>query len=203
MFDRFSQLLRAILVAQRIGISLPHALRLLQVRKRFSDQFSKEDSACEGTQLPELFSDWKKGRDQVITNTLQPLQLTLDDIRREATDLEIDMCTDDGHLDLTKRGDPSLYYRSLYPLDDPRIVQDAWQWLQHYRVHAPRIHEARAYLAGQKRSNTYSILLILPALAGGLAVYLLTHRLLLGCGAYLTLALTAFLLSHLMKRRAS
>jgi hypothetical protein len=77
-------------------------------------------------------------------------RITLDMIRREATALEIDLCIVDGFLNLSKRGDASLFYRSVQLIDDPRVITDAWQWLQQYRTNVQRLDEARAQIAHQQ-----------------------------------------------------
>jgi hypothetical protein len=76
-------------------------------------------------------------------------RISLDDIRREATELEIDLCIADGYVDLSKRGDASLFYRSVHLIDDPRVLPDAWEWLQLYRTNVQHLDEARAQLAHQ------------------------------------------------------
>jgi hypothetical protein len=153
MFDRLSRLISALLAASQFGVSVTYSYKLLDLMDRLErGQLSEGDFAREGTKLTEMFpDDWKKGRNQVIRNAVQSAQpFTLDDIRHEATVLEIDMHIDEeGCLDLTKRGNPSLFYRSLHSIDDPRVVPDAWKWIQTYRANLQRIDEARIQLADQ------------------------------------------------------
>jgi hypothetical protein len=81
----------------------------------------------------------------------------MDNIRSEATALEFDVHTDEGFLDITKRGDPSLFYRSLYPYDDPRVLSYAYQWLLQYRHLLEQTDQARRELTGRPRSKTKTI----------------------------------------------
>ena len=78
-------------------------------------------------------------------------QITLDAIQREATALEIDMQIVDGFLEMSKRGDASLFYHSLHQINDSRVLPDAWQWLQIYRTNLQRIDEVRAQLAADQQ----------------------------------------------------
>ena len=77
---------------------------------------------------------------------------TLDDIRQEASLLEFDVLVHpDGFLQITKRGNSSLFYQSLLPLDDPRTLSDAWSWLQDCRASFDQLDQARARAAARGR----------------------------------------------------
>lgn len=68
---------------------------------------------------------------------------TLQDIQREALALELDCAVNDGFLDITGRGDPNLWYHSTQTVDDPRMLADAWLWLQAYRSFLEQADRAR------------------------------------------------------------
>ncbi len=68
---------------------------------------------------------------------------TLQDIQREAIALEFDCTIDGGFLEITSRGDPNLWYHSIQTVDDPRMLVDAWLWLQNYRSFLQQADRAR------------------------------------------------------------
>lgn len=71
------------------------------------------------------------------------MSVTLVDIQREAAMLELDCSVEDGFLDITGRGDASLWYHGFQTVDDPRGLVDAWLWLQRYRTFLAKADLAR------------------------------------------------------------
>ncbi len=114
---------------------------------------------------------------------------TIDDIRREAAILEMDVDTSTDYIRITKRSDRSLFYYSLQPADDPRVLSTAWIWLQDYRANLERLDETRSQLAHQAQpgSMRYLLLFVVPVIISPLAAIVSAHNPLAGLGAFLLL----------------
>ena len=129
---------------------------------------------------------------------------TLDDIRREGNLLEFDVTVNpDGLLCITKRGDAALFYQSLQPLNDPRVLPDAWAWLQRCRATIEQLDQVRASIATgrepTRQSDTLVTVLLfvahfLPAIAIGATLNAVTGNFYIGYGAYLLLMVATWLL---------
>lgn len=80
---------------------------------------------------------------------------TINDIRREAEALEFNIQIDEEErLNLVKRSDPRIFYHSLQPVSDQRMLHDAWSWLQNHRKFLRDIDQARSQeRAGPRRHN--------------------------------------------------
>ncbi len=117
----------------------------------------------------------------------------LDDIRREAAILEMDVDTSTDYIHITKRSDQSLFYHSLQPANDPRVIATAWVWLQDYRANLERLDEDRSQLAHQAQpgSMRYLLLFVVPVIISPLAAIVSAHNPLAGLVAFLLLLVPA------------
>lgn len=69
---------------------------------------------------------------------------TLEDLRRQALDLEIDVEIDAlNHLTMQKRVRPGPCFASLQGYDTPGVLDAAQTWLDEYRTFVKQADEAR------------------------------------------------------------
>ena len=131
--------------------------------------------------------------------------ITLEDIRREANDLEFNVTVtpNNGRLRIAQRSDTALFYQSQQPLDDPRVLPDAWAWLLRCRANFDQLDEARTSIATRskpaRQGNTFVIALLfvahfLPAIAIGAGLHMLTRKLYIGYGSFILLLLVTWLM---------
>jgi hypothetical protein len=79
--------------------------------------------------------------------------MNLEDIRREAEQLEIDVDTTEGFLDLYRRSDREHCFSSFRSADDPAMIHAAWIWLQNYRRRLSSLDQHRAQIQYKSRKN--------------------------------------------------
>ena len=70
--------------------------------------------------------------------------ISLDDIRQQASNLEIDVEIDpDNHLNMHKRGATDPRFASLQDYDAPGVLAAAQDWLDSYRTFVKQADQAR------------------------------------------------------------
>jgi hypothetical protein len=99
--------------------------------------------------------------------------MNLDDIRRDAEQLEIDMSTSEG-LDLQKRSDHSIFFHSFTVADDPISIQAASIWLEDYRRQLASMDQYRTEQEPPRRMRSLRAVTrwFLLILLGALVVFL-------------------------------
>lgn len=77
----------------------------------------------------------QKGRQQLTS---------LDDIRRQASDLEIEVAIDnENRLVMTKRGGGNPRFYSLQECDEPAVLREAQAWIERYKTFLQQLDRER------------------------------------------------------------
>ena len=108
--------------------------------------------------------------------------MQIEKIRRKAATLGFQVDTSRGFLDITKPDDPTLFFSSVQPINDPRTLVDAEIWLQCYHNNLVTLDlmcaaKAKIERKPRKRHVRYAIAWLLQAFVAGIVLALSLHRL--------------------------